>query len=70
LLDGEEVTVEGRYVRMDRAVNLPRPLQARLPLVIGASGEQRSLRIVARDADVWKRGRRSRGRRPEERHPR
>jgi F420-dependent oxidoreductase-like protein len=53
LLDGEQVTVEGRFVRMDRAVNLPRPLQTRLPLAIGASGEQRSLRIVARDADVW-----------------
>jgi alkanesulfonate monooxygenase SsuD/methylene tetrahydromethanopterin reductase-like flavin-dependent oxidoreductase (luciferase family) len=47
------VTVAGRYVQMDRAVNLPRPIQDRLPLLIGAGGEQRSLRIVARDADIW-----------------
>jgi F420-dependent oxidoreductase-like protein len=53
LLDGEEVTVDGRFVTMDRAVNLPGPLQERLPLLIGASGEKRSLRIVARYADVW-----------------
>lgn len=53
LLDDEEVTVGGRFVHMDRAVNLPRPVQDRLPLMIGAGGEQRSLRIVARDADVW-----------------
>jgi alkanesulfonate monooxygenase SsuD/methylene tetrahydromethanopterin reductase-like flavin-dependent oxidoreductase (luciferase family) len=53
LLDGEEVTVDGRFVRMDRARNLPPPIQARLPLMIGASGEKRSLAIVARDADIW-----------------
>jgi F420-dependent oxidoreductase-like protein len=53
LLDGEEVTVDGRFVRMDRAVNLPPPIQEHLPFLIGASGERRSLRIVARYADVW-----------------
>jgi len=37
---------------MDRAVNDPPPI-GRLPLVIGGSGEKRTLRIVARDADVW-----------------
>lgn len=53
LLDGETVTVSGRHVRLDRAVNLPPPVRARMPLMLGGSGEKRTLRIVARHADVW-----------------
>lgn len=52
LLDGREFTASGTWVTMDRAVNDPPPI-GRLPLVIGGSGVQRTLRIVARDADVW-----------------
>ena len=52
LLDGRAVTTDGAWVRMDRAVNDPPPV-GRLPLMIGGSGEQRTLRIVARDADAW-----------------
>jgi alkanesulfonate monooxygenase SsuD/methylene tetrahydromethanopterin reductase-like flavin-dependent oxidoreductase (luciferase family) len=37
---------------MDRAVNDPPPV-GRLPLMLGGSGEKRTLRIVARDADAW-----------------
>ena len=53
LLDGRTVTQEGRWIRAEEARNDPPPVQARLPLLIGGSGEKRMLRIVARDADIW-----------------
>jgi len=53
LLDGGPVTVEGRWWSAAGAVNDPPPLQARLPLLVGGSGERRTLPIVARYADAW-----------------
>jgi F420-dependent oxidoreductase-like protein len=53
LLDGERVTMAGRWYAAQDAVNDPRPVQDRLPLVIGGSGERRTLAIVARYADWW-----------------
>ena len=54
LLDGETVTSEpgGRYA-FDELRILPRPVQAHLPIVIGGSGREKTLRIVARWADLW-----------------
>ncbi len=53
LFDGERVTLEGKQVRLDDALCLPRPVQPRLRLWIGGQGEKRLLRIVARYADGW-----------------
>jgi len=53
LLDGERLNHDGHFYRLRDAVVEPRPLQIRLPILIGGSGPQKTLRIVARDADLW-----------------
>ena len=53
LLDGVSFTFDGQWFSAVDARNDPRPLQERLPLAIGGSGEKRTLRIVAEHADIW-----------------
>lgn len=44
---------EGRYYRIDRALNRPKPLQPGGPkILVGGGGEQRTLRLAARYADI------------------
>ena len=53
MLDGVPFSQDGRWISAQDIRNDPPPVQARMPLLIGGSGEKRMLRIVARDADIW-----------------
>jgi F420-dependent oxidoreductase-like protein len=44
-------TFEGRHARVGDAINLPKPLQRRLPIMVGGNGRERTWRLAARYAD-------------------
>jgi alkanesulfonate monooxygenase SsuD/methylene tetrahydromethanopterin reductase-like flavin-dependent oxidoreductase (luciferase family) len=49
---GETVTMQGRYLELDRARVRPVPPSGRIPIAIAAKGP-RMLELVARHADMW-----------------
>ncbi|MEP7378432.1 MAG: LLM class flavin-dependent oxidoreductase [Chloroflexota bacterium] len=54
VLDGESVSSEegGHYQFKDLAQQ-PLPIQKKLPIMIGGSGEKKTLRTIAKYADMW-----------------
>ncbi|MDI6105098.1 LLM class flavin-dependent oxidoreductase [Actinoplanes sp. NEAU-A12] len=53
LLRTPTTTFDGEYYRLTDAVCEPKPVQDPLPIMIGAKGEKRMLRVVAEYADLW-----------------
>jgi len=54
VLDGQGATSQpGGHYAFDDLRHQPLPLQSRLPIMIGGSGERKTLRTVARYADMW-----------------
>jgi alkanesulfonate monooxygenase SsuD/methylene tetrahydromethanopterin reductase-like flavin-dependent oxidoreductase (luciferase family) len=56
MLCDEETSARGTFYRAQGVRNVPPPLQRQLPILIGGSGERKTLATVARYADAWNTG--------------
>ncbi len=53
LLAEERSSFDGRYYHLVDAPCEPKPVQARLPILLGTSGERIGMAVAARRADIW-----------------
>jgi alkanesulfonate monooxygenase SsuD/methylene tetrahydromethanopterin reductase-like flavin-dependent oxidoreductase (luciferase family) len=54
ILDGGSATSpEGGHYQLDDLRQEPLPIQKKLPIMIGGSGEKKTLRTIAKYADMW-----------------
>jgi alkanesulfonate monooxygenase SsuD/methylene tetrahydromethanopterin reductase-like flavin-dependent oxidoreductase (luciferase family) len=53
ILAGGEVTHQSDHYHFNGVHHAPLPLRPKVPVIVGATGEKKGLRIVARHADLW-----------------